>query len=102
MPTSRASTAESGTSCAVEEFSCLTEVKVMTGEYREDYNRHRPHRAHGLMTPAAFAEGWRTAHEAAPASAERPSAYGLGPSDAGGSLTLQKPINHQLSEQVDR
>jgi hypothetical protein len=54
------------------------------------------------MTPAAFAEGWRTAHLAAPASAEQPSAYGLGPSDAGGSLTLKEEINHQLSEQVAR
>jgi hypothetical protein len=74
----------------------------MVSDYRQDYNRHRPHRAHGLMTPAAFADGWRTAHQAAPASAERPSAYGLGPSDAGGSLTLKEPTSHQLSQQVDR
>jgi putative transposase len=86
----------------VEVFSCLTEVKVMIGDYRQDHNTNRPHRAHDLMTPAAFAAGWRAAHEAAPASAEQPSAYGLGLSDAGGSLTLQEPINHQLSEQVDR
>jgi hypothetical protein len=29
-----------------------------------------------MMTPAAFAEGWRATHEAAPASAELQSAYG--------------------------
>jgi putative transposase len=51
---------------AVEIFSCLAEAKVMVEDYRQDYNRHRPHRAHGLMTPAAFAQGWRTAHQAAP------------------------------------
>lgn len=87
---------------SVEQFSCLAEVKVMVQDFRHDYNRSRPHRAHGMMTPAAFAEGWRTAHQAAPASAELHSAYGLAPFDAGGTLTLQEPITHQLSEQVDR
>ena len=87
---------------AVESFSCLTEAKVMIEDFRADYNRRRPHRAHKMMTPAAFAEGWRTAQTAAPASAELPSAYGLGPSVAGANLTLQEPTNHQLSQQVDR
>jgi putative transposase len=87
---------------AVEVFSCLTEVKLMISDYRQDHTRNRLHRAHDLMTPAAFAEGWSTVHLAAPASAEQPSAYGLGLSDAGGSLTLQQPINHQFPEQVDR
>ena len=67
-------------------FTCLAEAKVMVEDFRRDYNRCRPHRAHGMMTPAAFATGWRTAHEAAP---------------AGGSPTLQVPTNHQLSRQVD-
>jgi putative transposase len=53
-----------------EVFSCLAEVKVMVDDFREDYNRCRPHRAHGMMTPAAFKTGWETAHEAARASAE--------------------------------
>ena len=55
---------------SVEVFSCLTEAKVMIEDYRQDYNRCRPHRAHGMMTPAAFKTGWETAHAAAPASAE--------------------------------
>jgi putative transposase len=87
---------------AVEVLTCLTEAKVMVEDFRQDYNRSRPHRAHNMMTPAAFADGWRTAHQAAPASAERRSAYGLAPFNAGGSLTLQESANHQLSQQVDR
>ena len=55
-----------------------------------------------MMTPAAFATGWRTAHEAAPASAELRRRYASAPFDAGGSLTLQVPTIHQLSQQVDR
>ncbi len=87
---------------AVEQFSCLTEVQVMVEDYRQDYNHARPHRAHGMMTPAAFAEGWRAAHEAARASAGLHSSYGLAPSDAGANPTLDSPTNHQLSQQVDR
>ncbi len=87
---------------AVEAFSCLTEVKVMVEDYRRDYNHARPHRAHGMMTPAAFAEGWRAAHEAARASADLRSSYGLAPLDAGANLNLPLPTNHQLSQQVDR
>jgi putative transposase len=87
---------------AVESFSCLTEAKVMISDFQTDYNANRPHRAHQMMTPTAFAAGRKTAHQAAPASAARPSASGLSPSDAGGSLTMQEPTNHQLSSQVDR
>jgi hypothetical protein len=48
----------------------------MVEDFCQDDNRRRPHRAHGMTTPAAFKEGWRTAHEAAVASAElqRPTA----------------------------
>jgi len=49
---------------AVEVFSCLAEAKVMVEDFRQDYNRCRPHRAHGMMTPAAFKTGWETAQEA--------------------------------------
>jgi hypothetical protein len=38
----------------------------MVKDFRQDYNRCRPHRAHAMMTPAAFRTGWETAHEAAP------------------------------------
>jgi putative transposase len=87
---------------AVEVFSCLAEAKVMVEDFRHDYNRNRPHRAHGMMTPAAFATGWRTAHEAAPASAELRRRYASAPFNAGGGPTLQVPTTHQLSQQVDR
>ena len=39
----------------VEVFTCLTEAQVMVEDFRQDYNRCRPHRAHAMMTPAAFA-----------------------------------------------
>jgi len=56
-----------------------------------------------MMTPAAFAAGWREAHlAAAPASAALRDRYALAPFDAGGRLTLQVPTTHQLSQQVDR
>src|SRR5664280_2685179 len=55
---------------AVEIFSCLAEAKVMIEDFREDYNRCRPHRAHGMMTPAAFKTGWETPHAAASAGVE--------------------------------
>jgi putative transposase len=87
---------------AVESFSCLAEAKVLVEDYRQDYNRSRPHRGLGMMTPLAFSEGWRTAHQVARASAELHSPYGLVPFDAGATLTLQEPPTHQLSQQVDR
>ena len=87
---------------AVESFSCLTEAKVMVEDFRHDYNANRPHRAHRMKTPAAFAEDWKTPHRAAPASAELHDRYAIAPFNAGGSLTLQVPTNHQLSKQVDR
>jgi putative transposase len=87
---------------AVEVFTCLAEAKVMVEDFRQDYNRSRPHRAHGMMTPTAFATGWRSAHEAARASAELHSPYGLAPFDAGADPNLALPTNHQLSQRVDR
>jgi putative transposase len=86
---------------SVEVFSCLAEAKVMVEDFRDDYNRCRPHRAHGMMTPAAFRTGWETAHQAAPASAELHDRYAIAPFDAGGSLTMQSPTNHQLSQPAD-
>jgi putative transposase len=85
-----------------EVFSCLAEAKVMVEDFRQDYNRCRPHRAHGMMTPQAFKTGWETAHNAAPASAELHDRYAIASFDAGGSLTMKSPTNHQLSHQVDR
>ncbi len=53
--------------------SALAEVKVVIEDFRQDYTRCRTHRAHGMMTSAAFRTGWETAHEPAPASACRGS-----------------------------
>jgi putative transposase len=86
---------------SVEVFTCLAEAKVMIEDFREDYNRCRPHRAHGMMTPAAFKTGWETAHQSAPAGVELHRRYASPPFDAGGSPTLQIPTNHQLSQRVD-
>lgn len=87
---------------AVELFSSLAEAKVLVEDWRQDYNTHRPHSALGMMTPTAFAVGWRTAHlAAAPASAELHSAYGLATFDAGGNPNLHLPTNPQLSLGVD-
>jgi hypothetical protein len=87
----------------VELFSCFAEAQVMIEDWREDYNRHRPHSSLAMKTPIAFARAWREAHpDHAPASAELHSAYGLAPFDARGMLTLNQPTTHQLSQQVDR
>jgi hypothetical protein len=79
----------------------LAEAKVMLEDFRQDYNRCRPRRAHGMMTPVVFKTGWETAHEAARASAELHSPYGGAPFDAGANPNLAPPTNHQLSQQVD-
>jgi len=42
----------------VEEFACLAEARVVIGDWREDYNSHRPHSALAMRTPAAFAAEW--------------------------------------------
>ena len=47
-----------------------------------------------MMIPTAFAEGWRTTHQAGPTSAELHARYAIAPFDAGGSLTLKEPITH--------
>jgi hypothetical protein len=76
---------------SVEVFTCLAEAKVMVEDFRQDYNRCRPHRAHQMMTPAAFRTGWETAHEAAPASAER-QPYPAGTNHPS-ALTAGGPMN---------
>ena len=42
----------------VEEFACLAEARVVIGDWREDYNRHRPHSSLGMRAPAVFAAEW--------------------------------------------
>ena len=42
----------------VEQFACLAEARVVIGDWREDYNRHRPHSSLGMRAPAVFAAEW--------------------------------------------
>lgn len=39
-----------------ESFASLLEAKVLGKEYRQDYNRHRPHSSLGYQTPEEFAQ----------------------------------------------
>ena len=48
----------------VEEFACLAEARVVIEDWREDYNRHRPHSSLRMRAPAVFAAEW-TPSEAA-------------------------------------
>ena len=41
-----------------EVFTGLLEAKVLVEEYRNHYNRKRPHSALGYRTPAEFAASW--------------------------------------------
>jgi len=40
------------------QFDTLLEAKVLTEDWRIDYNTNRPHSAHGWLTPAEFVEAW--------------------------------------------
>ena len=44
-------------------FDSLLEAKVLTEDWRIDYNENRPHSAHNWLTPAEFAEAWRTTNQ---------------------------------------
>jgi len=39
-----------------EQLHALTEARVVIGDYRQEYNRHRPHSRLGYLSPAAFAK----------------------------------------------
>jgi putative transposase len=49
----------------VEEFACLAEARVVIEDWRQDYNRHRPHSSLGMRAPAVFAAEWMAASEPA-------------------------------------
>ena len=42
------------------QFDSLREARVIIEDWRIDYNRKRPHTAHGDLTPAEFAAKWTT------------------------------------------
>lgn len=39
-------------------FDSLLEARAIIEDHRIDYNLHRPHTAHGDLTPAEFAAKW--------------------------------------------
>jgi len=41
-----------------QQFASLLEAKVLTEDWRIDYNLKRPHSAHGWLTPVDFVEQW--------------------------------------------
>jgi len=58
--------------------------RVPIEDWRQGYNHDRPHPLLGMMTPAAFATGYRTYLAAAAASAELHDRCSIAPFDAGG------------------
>jgi putative transposase len=45
------------------QFESLLEAQVLIEDWRTDYNTHRPHSAHGDLTPTEFAQAWTTRHQ---------------------------------------
>ena len=44
-------------------FDSLLEARVITEDWRLDYNTNRPHTAHGQLTPNEFALRWNDTHQ---------------------------------------
>ena len=61
------------------QFDSLLEARVIIEDWRIDYNDHRPHTAHGDLTPTEFAQAWTTRHQ--PASRIAPGPLNGDPSD---------------------
>jgi putative transposase len=49
------------------QFDSLLEARVLIEDWRIDYNEHRPHSAHGDLTPTEYAQAWTTQHQPTPA-----------------------------------
>jgi putative transposase len=47
------------------QFDSLLEAQVLIEDWRIDYNEHRPHSAHGELTPSEFAKAWTTRNQPA-------------------------------------
>jgi transposase InsO family protein len=45
------------------QFDSLLEARVIIEDWRIDYNEHRPHSAHGELTPSEFARAWTINHQ---------------------------------------
>ncbi len=45
------------------QFDTLLEAKVLTEDWRIDYNVSRPHSAHGWLSPVEFVEQWTSQHQ---------------------------------------
>jgi len=43
----------------IEIFSSLLEARFLTRDWREDYNKHRPHSSLGYLAPKNFAKKWQ-------------------------------------------
>jgi putative transposase len=96
---------------AVELFSCLTEARVLIEDWRQDYNRHRPHSALGMMAPAVFAASLRqpSGQPTATAAGEGGDQGGLLPIASGApqpavfpALQQQSPAEEITSVQANR
>lgn len=46
-------------------FDSLLEAQVLIEDWRIDYNEHRPHSAHGDLTPSGFAQAWTNRYQPA-------------------------------------
>ncbi len=42
-----------------EEFANLAEARFLASAWRDDYNKHHPHSALGMMAPSRFAASWQ-------------------------------------------
>jgi transposase InsO family protein len=69
-----------------EQLHTLTEARVVIGDYRQEYNQHRPHSRLGYLSPAAFAKNHRPS----------PAPVGLRPPSTGDGLSAvnQQPSNN--------
>ena len=47
------------------QFDSLLEAQVLIEDWRIDYNEHRPHSAHGDLTPTELATAWTTRNQPA-------------------------------------